>query len=250
MEYAAKVFIADSSEDFCANLTAALQSINGFRVVGTAENGEQTIQMVARLKPDLLVLDMMLPGKDGLAVLKAVSAMDHKPMVLATSVFLSPYISASAMDLGVRYVMPKPCDIPALVDRLREIQGREILRLPAQRPLKEADLEAMITGIIHEIGIPAHIRGYQYLREAILMAVNDISVVNAITTVLYPRVAEVFGTTPSRVERAIRHAIKIGWDQGTMQHLFGSGKPTNGAFIAYMADQIRIQRKGSEASQG
>ncbi len=250
MECAAKVFIADSSEDFCASLTAALQCSNGFRVVGTAGDGDEAIQMVAQQKPDLLVLDMMLPGKDGLAVLKAISAMDHKPVVMATSVFISQYISAAAADLGVRYIMPKPCDIPALVDRLREIQCREILRLPVQRPMNDADLEAMVTGIIHEIGIPAHIKGYQYLRESILLAVNDMRVVSAITTVLYPQVAATFGTTPSRVERAIRHAIKIGWDQGTLQHFFGTSKPTNGAFIAYVADQIRIQRKGSEEAQG
>ena len=172
MGYTATVFIADSSEDFCASLTAELQRIGGFDVVGLAGDGEQTIRMVEQRKPDMLVLDLMLPKKDGLTVLKAVSGMKHKPVVLATSVFISRYVSASAADLGVRYIMPKPCDMAALTERLTEIRGREILRIPMQRYLCRADVALIVTGTLHESGIPAHIKGYQYLRESIIMAVT------------------------------------------------------------------------------
>ena len=258
MEHATTVFIADGAEYFCASLTAALGRTDGFRVVGTAGDGEQAIRMVEQRKPDVLVLDMMLAKKDGLAVLKAISGMEHKPLVLATSVFISQYISAAAVNLGVRYIMPKPCEIPALVERLTEIQGGEALRIPAQRRPDKADIESMVTGIIHEIGVPAHIKGYQYLREAIIIAVNDMDVINAITKVLYPQVAKTFGTTPSRVERAIRHAIEVAWDRGdldTLQRFFGytvsntKGKPTNSEFIALIADKLQLQLKGSNVAQ-
>lgn len=255
MGYIATVFVADSSEDFCASLTAELQRIGGFDVVGSAGDGEQTIRMVEQRKPDMLVLDLMLPKKDGLTVLKAVSGMKHKPVVLATSVFISRYVSASVADLGVRYIMPKPCDMAALAERLTEIRGREILRIPTQRYLCREDVALIVTGTLHESGIPAHIKGYQYLREAIMMAVNNMNVVGAMTKVLYPQVAKTFGTTPSRVERAIRHAIQQAWDRGSLQCFFGhpmsgnQGKPTNGMFIAYVADRIRLQLKNDEAAQ-
>ncbi len=258
MEHATTVFIADGAEDFCASLTAALQRTDGFRVVGTAGDGDQTIRMVAELKPNVLVLDMMLAKKDGLAVLKAISGMEHRPVVLATSVFISQYMSTAAINLGVRYMIPKPCDIPALVERLTEIQGGEPLRFPVQRRPDKADIESMVTGIIHEIGVPAHIKGYQYLREAIIIAVNDMDVINAITKVLYPQVAKTFGTTPSRVERAIRHAIEVAWDRGdldTLQRFFGytvsntKGKPTNSEFIALIADKLQLQLKGQNVAQ-
>lgn len=255
MGYTATVLIADSSEDFCANLTAALQRTGGFRIVGTAGDGEQVIRMVEQQKPEMLVLDLMLPKKDGLAVLKAISGMEHKPVVLVTSVFISQYVSTSAVSLGVRYIMPKPCDMTALVEHLTEIRGREILRIPVQRRLCKVDVEAMVTGILHESGIPAHIKGYQYLREGIIVAVDNMNVVGAITKVLYPQIAKTFGTTPSRVERAIRHAIQVGWDRGSLQRFLGysasnnQGKPTNGMFIAYVADRIRLELKKAEAVQ-
>lgn len=255
MGYTATVVIADSSEDFRVSLRAALQRMDGFAVVGMARDGEQTIRMVEQRKPDILVLDLMLPGKDGLTVLKTISEMRQKPVVLATSVFVSQYVSASAVGLGVRYIVPKPCDMAALAERLTEIRSREILRIPTQRPLCRVDVEAIVTGDLHESGIPAHIKGYQYVREGIILAVNDMSVVGSMTKVLYPQVAEAFGTTPSRVERAIRHAIQLAWDRGTLQRFFdypmtgSQGKPTNGMFIAYVADKIRLQLKSMEASQ-
>ena len=258
MEHTSAVFIADSAEDFCSGLTAALQRADGFRVVGTAGDGEQAIRMIEEKKPDILVLDLMLAKKDGISVLKAIANMEHKPITLATSAFLTEYVSTAAANLGVRYLMLKPCDMAALVERMEEIRGGESLRYPVQRRNDKVSIETLVTNIIHEIGVPAHIKGYQYLREAIIIAVNDMDVINAITKVLYPEVAKNFGTTPSRVERAIRHAIEVAWDRGeldTLQRFFGytvsntKGKPTNSEFIALIADKLQLQLKSAEAAQ-
>ena len=248
MEHVTTVLIADSADDFCTALTAALQHADGFQVVGTANDGEQAIRMVEERKPDVLVLDLMLSKKDGISVLKAVSGMERRPITLATSVFVTQYVSAAAANLGVRYLMLKPCDMTALVERLEEIRGGDGQKAAEKRRPDKTSIESMVTGIIHEIGVPAHIKGYQYLREAIIIAVNDMDVINAITKVLYPQVAKTFGTTPSRVERAIRHAIEVAWDRGdldTLQRFFGytvsntKGKPTNSEFIARIANVVR-----------
>ncbi len=255
MEHTTTVFIADSAEDFCAGLSSALQRADGFQVVGTAADGEQAIRLILERRPDVLVLDLMLPKKDGIGVLKAIAGMDRKPITLATSAFMTEYVSSSAANLGVRYLMLKPCDMTALVERLEEIRGGESLRYPMPRRSGKVSIESMVTGIIHEIGVPAHIKGYQYLREAIIIAVNDMDVINAITKVLYPQVAKTFQTTPSRVERAIRHAIEVAWDRGdldTLQRFFGytvsntKGKPTNSEFIALIADKLQLQLKSAE----
>ena len=258
MEHATTVLIADSAEDFCNTLAAALQRSEGFQVVGTAGDGEQAIRMIGERKPDVLVLDLMLSKQDGISVLKAISGMERRPVTLATSAFLTEYVSSAAASLGVRYLMLKPCDMTALVERLEEIRGGESLRYPAPRRADKTSIESMVTSIIHEIGDPAHIKGYQYLREAIIIAVNDMDVINAITKVLYPQVAKTFQTTPSRVERAIRHAIEVAWDRGdldTLQRFFGytvsntKGKPTNSEFIALIADKLQLQLKSAEAAQ-
>ena len=160
MEHAATVFIADSAEEFCTELNSALQRREGFKVLGTACDGEQTIRQVNALQPDILVLDLMLSKKDGIGVLRAIGGCEHPPKVLATSVFMTEYISSAAASLGVQYLMLKPCDMEALVERLEEIRGGES-RVSLQRSDK-AGIETMVTSIIHEIGVPAHIKGYQY----------------------------------------------------------------------------------------
>ena len=258
MEHQTTVLIADSSEEFCAGLTSALQRAEGFQVVGTASDGEQAIRLVNERKPEVLVLDLMLSKQDGLSVLKAMGSLDRKPVTLATSAFVTDYVSTAAANLGVRYLMLKPCDMTVLVERMEEIRGGESLRSPAPRRADKTSIESMVTNIIHEIGVPAHIKGYQYLRESIIIAVDDMDVINAITKVLYPQVAKTFGTTPSRVERAIRHAIEVAWDRGdldTLQSFFGytvsntKGKPTNSEFIALIADRLQLQLKSAEAAQ-
>ena len=161
MEHATTVFIADSAEDFCTGLTAALQRADGFQVVGTANDGEQAIRMIEEKKPEVLVLDLMLAKKDGISVLKAIAGMERKPMTLATSGFVTEYVSTAAANLGVRYLMLKPCDMTALVERLEEIRGGESLRYPEKRRTDKTSIESMVTNIIHEIGVPAHIKRYQ-----------------------------------------------------------------------------------------
>ncbi len=252
MENVKTVIIADNSEDFCAAISAALQRSEGFQVVGTANDGETAIRLVNERRPDALVLDLMLPKQDGLSVLKAIHTMEKCPAVFATSGFITDYVASAAASLGVRYLMLKPCDPTTVVERMGELRQVK----PAPRS-SNTSIEAMVTGIIHEIGVPAHIKGYQYLREAIIIAVGDMDVINAITKVLYPQVAKTFQTTPSRVERAIRHAIEVAWDRGdldTLQRFFGytvsntKGKPTNSEFIALIADKLQLQLKGGTAA--
>ena len=256
MENCKTVVIADNSEEFCASLTAALKRAEGFQVLGTANDGELAIRMVSEKKPDILVLDLMLAKQDGLSVLKNVSTMEHRPVVFATSGFVTDYVASAAAGLGVRYLMLKPCDLSALVERMEEVRSSGVKTIPNIRS-SNGGIEAMVTSIIHEIGVPAHIKGYQYLREAIIIAVNDMDVINAITKVLYPQVAKTFQTTPSRVERAIRHAIEVAWDRGdldTLQRFFGytvsntKGKPTNSEFIALIADKLQLQLKSGSAA--
>lgn len=257
MDNRTTVLIADSSEEFCTSLAASLANAEGFQVVGTVTDGEQAIRQITQLKPDVVVLDLMLSKQDGIAVLKAISAMEKQPVALATTGFITSYVSSAAANLGVRYLMLKPCDTTALVERLEEIRGADRIRTVTPRRSDKNSIESMVTSIIHEIGVPAHIKGYQYLREAIIIAVGDMDVINAITKVLYPQVAKTFQTTPSRVERAIRHAIEVAWDRGdldTLQRFFGytvsntKGKPTNSEFIALIADKLQLQLKSSEVA--
>ena len=254
MDNHTSVIIADNSEEFCTSLTAALHHTDRFLVLDTATDGETAVKLVSERKPDILVLDMMLAKKDGIGVLKAINTLERKPTVLATSGFITDYVASTAANLGVRYLMLKPCDMSALVERLEEVRGGESLRMPTPRHTGQQNIETMVTNIIHEIGVPAHIKGYQYLREAIIIAVEDMDVINAITKILYPQVAKTFQTTPSRVERAIRHAIEVAWDRGdldTLQRFFGytvsntKGKPTNSEFIALIADKLQLQMKSA-----
>ena len=257
MDKRTSVLIADNSEDFCGALRAALSRTDRFVISGVANDGEQAMQLLGERRPDILVLDLMLSKRDGLSILKAIAGQEHRPAILATSGFVTDYVAQAAAGLGVAYLILKPCDMGALVDRLEELRSGDCGRvLTARRPAQQS-IEAMVTGIIHEIGVPAHIKGYQYLREAIIIAVNDMDVINAITKVLYPQVAKTFGTTPSRVERAIRHAIEVAWDRGdldTLQRFFGytvsntKGKPTNSEFIALIADKLQLQLKGAGAA--
>ena len=257
MDKRTSILIADNSEEFCGSLSTALQRTERFNLVGTACDGEQAMQLLEERKPDILVLDLMLAKKDGLSILKSMTGWERRPAVVATSGFMTDYVASAAAGLGVAYLILKPCDMEALVDRLEELRGDTGRSIPVRRAPGQS-IEALVTGIIHEIGVPAHIKGYQYLREAIIIAVGDMDVINAITKVLYPQVAKTFQTTPSRVERAIRHAIEVAWDRGdldTLQRFFGytvsntKGKPTNSEFIALIADRLQLQLKGENAAQ-
>ena len=255
MEFVKKILIADSSAEFAAALKETLEAVENWDVVGVAGDGLQAIELLERFQPDVLIADLMLPRLDGLSVLRQAASMEHVPTSLVLSGFLTEYAANAATGLGVRYFMAKPCSLDAVCECLGDIlrSGEETAK-PKQRR-EEMNIESMVTAVIHEIGVPAHIKGYQYLREAIKIAVNDMEVINAITKVLYPQVAKAFSTTPSRVERAIRHAIEVAWDRGdldTLQRFFGytvsntKGKPTNSEFIALIADRLQLQIKNEE----
>ena len=253
MENRATVLIADGSEEFSEQLKEQVGSV--YEVVGVANDGLRAVELVEQLHPDLMILDLMLSKLDGMGVLKALQGMQNRPEVLATGTFVTEYISSMLTGFGVQYFMLKPYHSRALIERLGEVRESAAARKGQGPAQSTVDIESMVTSIIHEIGVPAHIKGYQYLREAIMLAVADMDVINAITKVLYPQVAKTFSTTPSRVERAIRHAIEVAWDRGdleTLQRLFGytvsntKGKPTNSEFIALIADRLQLQLKNKD----
>ena len=252
MEKRTTVLVADGSEEFCAQLSCALQN-GGYQVVGTAADGNSAIEQIRATAPEVVVLDLMLPKADGITVLKSLPR-EGRPKVLLLSAFSTDYVANAAVAAGADYLMLKPCSAQTVALRVGEILEAEQSAVQKQSG-QEADIETLVTNVIHEIGVPAHIKGYQYLREAIIIAIGDMEVINAITKVLYPQVAKTFCTTPSRVERAIRHAIEVAWDRGdldTLQRFFGytvsntKGKPTNSEFIALIADRLQLQlRSGS-----
>ncbi len=250
-----KVLLADAGEEFRGVLQSALEETEEFTVVASVGDGAEAARMVREKHPDLVLMDMILPGLDGLGLLEQIAALqgEDRPEIIVVSQFVSDKAVRSAVNHGVSYYIPKPCRLDSLMERMRQAMlsddGDD-----RRAESGEQGLSAEVTAIIHEIGVPAHIKGYQYLREAILIAVEDIEVINAVTKVLYPEVARRYNTTPSRVERAIRHAIEVAWDRGdleTLQKFFGytvsntKGKPTNSEFIAMIADRLVLKLHGN-----
>ena len=249
MESVKRIVVADTGAEFRKSLVRTLTDEPGLQVVGETGDGPELLRMVRELKPDAVVMEMVLTGMDGLDVLDELAKLKARPRVLV----LSSYIKGGVIDMaaakGADFYMTKPCRVSAVGERLRQVMTSGGLE-PEQE--SGPSLESQVTAIIHEVGVPAHIKGYQYLREAIIIAVNDMDVINAVTKVLYPEVAKRFGTTASRVERAIRHAIEVAWDRGdleTLQKYFGytvsnaKGKPTNSEFIAMIADRLQLERR-------
>lgn len=240
------VVLADANEEFRTALKQALEATGEFDVVGCAADGLAAAQDIAERKPQLLVMDLLLPGLDGFGVLEQAAKDKVQMKTVVVSALYRDQIVSQAMSRGVSFFMPKPCELTSLLDQMRRAvnEGEE-------SEDESQALEREVTAVIHEVGVPAHIKGYQYVREAIVIAVQDMDVINAVTKV-YPEVARRYSTTPSRVERAVRHAIEVAWDRGdleTLQRYFGytvsntKGKPTNSEFIAMIADRIRLQRK-------
>lgn len=216
-------------------------------LVGQTGDGEELLELMTRTAPDVVVMDLMLTGIDGLEVLDRMGS--DRPRLLVLSAFSNAGLAEELSVKGVDYCMLKPCRLSAVMERVRRLCTEQA---EADREEDAARvLERKVTAIIHDIGVPAHIKGYQYLREAIALVVNDMDTINAVTKVLYPAVAKRFGTTASRVERAIRHAIEVAWDRGDLEILqkyFGytvsnaKGKPTNSEFIAMIADRISLEQ--------
>ena len=238
------VLLADANEEFRGLLRNAIERSGEFTVEGSAGDGMEAVRLIGQYRPELVVMDVVLPGLDGLGVLKQLKDRGDAAKVIMLSAFCGDRVVAEAMELGASYFLPKPFETEALLDRMHSVFGQ-----PAAPESGSGTLKNMVTSIIHEIGVPAHIKGYQYLREAIMMSVEDPGMISSITKILYPTIAKRFQTTPSRVERAIRHAIEVAWSRGRMETLdalfgytieTGKGKPTNSEFIALIADRIRL----------
>ena len=269
------VLIADDNQEFSTTLATYLKNQEDMVVVGRAKDGNEALDMVSSLMPDVLLLDVIMPHLDGIGVLEQMNMikLNKKPICIMLSAVGQDKVTQRAIELGAEYYVVKPFDIDLLITRIRELKNykpssqnnnfisREIgiskpqyIDIPNNSSNKEENIEALVTNVIHEVGVPAHIKGYQYLREAIIMVINDIDVINQITKCLYPQIANKFHTTPSRVERAIRHAIEVAWGRGeqkTVENIFGytisaaKGKPTNSEFIAMISDKLRLELKSA-----
>ncbi len=265
-----EILLADDNREFTNLLAEYISNQEDMEVTGIAYNGEEVLQIIQEAKsvPDVLILDIIMPHLDGLGVLERLREMNlsPQPKVIMLTAFGQENITQRAVQLGASYYILKPFDMEVLANRVRQLFGAQAIASNGSQMIsssqksnvvpigKSRNLDASITSIIHEIGVPAHIKGYQYLREAITMVYNNIEILGAITKTLYPAIAEKFKTTPSRVERAIRHAIEVAWTRGnidSISHLFGytinisKSKPTNSEFIAMVADKLRIENKVS-----
>ncbi|HZK02165.1 MAG TPA: sporulation transcription factor Spo0A [Anaerovoracaceae bacterium] len=263
-----RVGIADDNKDFCNILTDFFGMQKDMDVVFTTSDGMQTVEAVLKEKPDVLILDMIMPHLDGLGVLERLNALDISPVpkTVMLSAVGQESIAQRAINLGAEYYIVKPFDLSILAKRVQQLCDNNAsdagptnrINVVKSALIKEesnsGSLEIDITNIIHEVGVPAHIKGYQYLRDAITMVVENMDLLGAVTKELYPAIAKRNNTTPSRVERAIRHAIEVAWNRGrieTINNLFGytvhndKGKPTNSEFIAIIADKLRLERKVS-----
>jgi len=260
-----EVLLADDNREFTSLLSEFISEQEDMVVVGAAYNGNEVLAYIEQNEkvPDVLILDIIMPHLDGLGVLEKLREMNlpTQPKIIMLTAFGQENITQKAVQLGASYYILKPFDMEILTNRIRQLVSNTapmtsaFAAKPNVVPIaKGKNLDANITTIIHEIGVPAHIKGYQYLREAITMVYNNIEILGAITKTLYPAIAEKYKTTPSRVERAIRHAIEVAWTRGnidSISHLFGytinisKSKPTNSEFIAMVADKLRIEHKVS-----
>ena len=247
------VLLADANEEFRAMLRSAIEETGEFTVVGTTGDGGEAYRMILQMQPEIVVMDPILPNMDGCSVLRKLDLAKSRMNVIVVSGFLTNDLAGEMMEVGAKFFFLKPVNLESLLDRMHTVLAR-----PAEEQPREVVLKNMVTNVIHEIGVPAHIKGYQYLREAIMIAVDDMDVINAVTKVLYPEVAKRFGTTASRVERAIRHAIEVAWARGdleTLQKYFGytvsnsKGKPTNSEFIAMISDRLVLELRSSRFSR-
>ena len=262
MEHTAKILIADENPNQRQALRDALARA-GYRFIEEASNGDDALSKISRFHPDVAIVDVWLSKLDGIGVLRNTKALDFgsdkAPSFVVVSMVSNQNIFLEAMSAGASLCLLKPYDTASMCEHVGELVKSRRSPMSAS-PIKTAlpleertpDIETQVTKIIHQIGVPAHIKGYQYLRTAILLTVDDSDIINSVTKVLYPSVAKKYQTTTSRVERAIRHAIEVAWDRGdvdTLNSYFGytiqnnRGKPTNSEFIAMIADNLRLKYK-------
>lgn len=248
-----KVMVAEEGNEFGASCAAALRS-NGFEVQLVPKDGTQVLRLARQNSPDVLVIDAFMSGLDAIGVLNGLSGTEKRPLVAVTTANSNPRLQQEIIESGADYYFIKPFDMQIFAERIKQMTGAGHAGQDNILKMNGADnsLEVTVSEIMHQIGVPAHIKGYQYLREAIILAVNDDEIMNSVTKLLYPTVAKTYKTTASRVERAIRHAIEVAWDRGDVDVLssyFGytiqnsRGKPTNSEFIAMISDKLRLKMK-------
>lgn len=265
-----KILVADDNLDFVSTLVTYLNTQEDMEVIATAKDGLDAYDKILEVKPDIAILDVIMPHLDGIGVLEKLnnSNLSTLPICIMLSAVGQDRVTTQAINLGAQYYILKPFEMDVLIKRIRELtkmpqaNQQNFLSRDSKNSYidvnsainKETNLEAMVTNIIHEVGVPAHIKGYQYLRDGIMMVVDNIEIINQITKQLYPDLAKKYKTTPSRVERAIRHAIEVAWSRGqleTVDSIFGytissnKGKPTNSEFIAMIADKLRLEIKSA-----
>lgn len=276
LETKIQIVLADDNKDFSEILRELLSKQPDMEVVGVAANGLEACDIIIEKQPDVVILDVIMPYLDGIGVLERINQVElpKRPLVVMLSAVGQDKITERALSLGAEYYIVKPFDMDTLTMRIRQLKSmyspvrttssvsyttpttsHTPIQTTRTKPVvTQHSLETEVTSVIHEIGIPAHIKGYQYLRDAIIMAINDMDILNSITKQLYPNIAKNYNTTPSRVERAIRHAIEVAWSRGkmdTIDKLFGytvnngKGKPTNSEFIALIADRLRLEMQVS-----
>ena len=258
------VAVVDDNEKIVETICNELERDEEINIVGKAKNGEEAFDIIKKTNPDVVVLDLIMPKMDGLSLMNKIhkdGSIIKLPFFIITSAISNETVIQDAFCYGAGYYMLKPFETEMIVERVKTAKSYN-KRLPDnkkfvaayedKKKIMDRNIESDVTNIIHDVGVPAHIKGYQYLREAIIMSVNDPEMLNSITKILYPTIAKTFQTTSSRVERAIRHAIEVAWNRGkmdTIDELFGytinaeKGKPTNSEFIALIADKIRLEYK-------
>jgi len=255
-----KIIVVDDNRNLCNLLKTYIEDQDDLSIVGEAHDGLEAMELIQTREPDLIILDLVMPSLDGLGVLERLNARTTttRPKIIMLTAFGQESLTHQAMTLGVDYFILKPFDLEILGKRIRALTQD----LPSSAPTQysttspivttggsKLNLFSEVTNVMHKIGIPAHVKGYQYIREAILMVVEDVSLLGAVTKELYPGIAKKYDTAASRVERGIRHAIELAWERGqkdTLKQIFGYSmnierqKPTNSEFIAVLADKFRM----------
>lgn len=255
MEKQIKVILAEEGTKQGEKCASDLRE-SGFEVVLVPKDGTEVLSRLEKMSADVLIMDTFMPRMDGIGVLKELQRRKpaKRPAVFMISGVDNQRIENEVLQAGADYYMIKPFDNLLLAERIRQIINWNVTGLSGIQERKTDDLELTVSEIMHQIGVPAHIKGYQYLRRAIIFAIEDDEMMSSVTKLLYPTVAKEFKTTPSRVERAIRHAIEVAWDRGDVDVLssyFGytiqnsRGKPTNSEFIAMIADKLKLRMKAS-----
>ena len=259
-----KLAIADDNKELVKTMAIYFEKHPEIDIIWTAHNGEVCLTMLEEQAPDILLLDIIMPHLDGIAVLETIGQSSKFPdlHIIMLTAFGQEDVMTQAANLGASYFMLKPFEFDRLTNQIFQVSGTKKPTIAISNPgggqapgtVSQKVLDTTITGIIKEIGVPAHIKGYAFLREAIQMVYSDVELLGSVTKILYPDIATKFNTTPSRVERAIRHAIEVAWNRGnyeviskmfgyTVHHL--KSKPTNSEFIAMIADKIRLEHMAS-----